>query len=258
MVVPEDREKYLNYENQFAADDSGKAASVEYRIMRPDGEFRYLNQRAQYLSVSSGRTTQSIVVIQDVTEQKQVELRLDKSRKELEFLSRTDALTGIANRRCMDEFIDKEWPRAIRNKSSISFILVDIDFFKLYNDNYGHIEGDECLKRVATKLKSLVRRPGDLIARYGGEEFALVLAETTSAQTVAEDCRRSIEELQIQHGFSDAADVVTISVGVCTCSPTSGTNPRMIVDSADKALYKAKKIGRNRVEVVVPFAAVSN
>lgn len=184
--------------------------------------------------------------------------QLSEANKKLDFLSRTDSLTGIANRRLMDEILDKEWLRAIRNKTSISFLLIDVDFFKMYNDNYGHLMGDECLNLVAATLKEIPSRPSDLVARYGGEEFALVLAETTSAQTVAEDCRRSIEELQIQHGFSDAADVVTISVGVCTCSPTSGTNPRMIVDSADKALYKAKKIGRNRVEVVVPFAAVSN
>jgi diguanylate cyclase (GGDEF)-like protein len=121
----------------------------------------------------------------------------------------------------------------------------------MYNDNYGHVMGDECLNLVAATLKEIPSRPTDLVARYGGEEFALVLAETTSAQTVAEECRRSIEGLQIQHGFSDTTDVVTISVGACTCSPTSGTNPRMIIDSADKALYKAKKTGRNRVEVIV-------
>jgi len=251
LVVPEDREKYLNYENQFAADNSGKASGVEYRIMRPDGEIRYLNQRAQYLFVSSGQSTQSIVVIQDVTEQKQVELRLNESRKELEFLSRTDSLTGVANRRFMDEFIDKEWLRAIRNKSSISFILIDIDFFKLYNDNYGHPEGDECLKKVATKLKNLVRRPGDLIARYGGEEFALVLPDTKEAEFVANNCRQSIEELQIPHKFSEAANVVTISVGLCTVSPYKGIDPKSVIATADKALYKAKNGGRNRVEQMV-------
>ena len=177
--------------------------------------------------------------------------QLSEANKKLEFLSRSDSLTGIANRRLMDEILDNEWLRAIRNESSISFLLIDVDYFKMYNDNYGHLMGDECLIMVAATLKEIPGRPTDLVARYGGEEFALVLAETTGAQTVAEDCRRSIEELQIQHGFSDTADVVTISVGVCTCFPKSGTNPRMIVDAADKALYKAKKSGRNRVEIIV-------
>ena len=148
----------------------------------------------------------------------------------------------------MDEFLDKEWLRAIRNELSIVFMLIDIDFFKLFNDNYGHLAGDECLKKVATKLKSLVNRPGDLVARYGGEEFALVLTDTEGAEFVARNCRRSIEELQIPHAFSKVADVVTISVGVCSVFPEKGSDPRWIIDCADKALYEAKKGGRNRVE----------
>lgn len=175
--------------------------------------------------------------------------KLSEANKKLKFLSRNDGLTGIANRRHMDKILDTEWLRAIRNKSSISFLLIDIDFFKTYNDNYGHLMGDECLKKVAKTIKEIPNRPTDSIARYGGEEFALVLAETRMARTVAEDCRRSIEDLGIRHNFSEAADVVTISVGVCTCAPGHGADPRIIIDSADKALYQAKKKGRNRVEM---------
>jgi diguanylate cyclase (GGDEF)-like protein len=174
---------------------------------------------------------------------------LSEVNRKLELLSRSDGLTGIANRRLMDEVLEKEWLRAIRNKSNISFVLIDIDFFKLYNDGYGHLMGDECLKKVAATLREIPSRPTDLVARYGGEEFALVLAETRKAQTVAEQCRRLVEELQIQHEFSHAANVVTISVGVCTYSPRSNDDPRQIIDSADKALYKAKEAGRNRVVV---------
>jgi len=175
---------------------------------------------------------------------------LSEANRKLEFLSHTDSLTGIANRRLMDEVMDKEWLRAIRNQSRIIFLLIDIDFFKAYNDNYGHLMGDECLKKVAATLKEIPNRPADLVARYGGEEFAFVLAETESGQTVAENCRRSIEKMNIQHDFSDAANVVTISVGVCTCSPKNGINPRIVIDSADKALYKAKENGRNRIEII--------
>lgn len=198
-----------------------------------------------YIYIISRRTaTIQRIVIEKTSE-------LNEANKALELLSRTDGLTGVANRRFMDEFIDKEWLRAIRNKLSISFILIDIDFFKLYNDNYGHPEGDECLKKVAATLKSLVRRPGDLVARYGGEEFALVLSDTKEAELVANNCRQSIEELQIAHKFSEAANVVTISVGLCTVSPDKGTDPKSVIYTADKALYKAKDGGRNRVEQIV-------
>ncbi len=171
---------------------------------------------------------------------------LTKANKKLELLSSIDGLTGVANRRIMDEFLDSEWLRAIRNKTSISFILIDIDFFKLYNDNYGHPEGDKCLKKVAAKLKDQFNRPGDLVARYGGEEFAIVFADTENAEYVSNRCRRSIEELQIQHKFSQAADVVTISVGLCTTYPEKGSDPSSVIEAADKALYKAKAEGRNR------------
>jgi len=200
---------------------------------------------AGYVHVVSRRT---IIIQRTVTERTN---ELNEANKKLELLSRTDGLTEIANRRFMDEFIEVEWKRAIRNKSSIAFILIDIDFFKLYNDNYGHPEGDECLKRVAAKLKSLVRRPGDLVARYGGEEFAVVLTDTEEAGSVADNCRQSIEELRIPHGFSAAADVVTISVGHCTVAPEKGSDPSLVIDSADEALYKAKEGGRNRVEQIV-------
>ncbi len=197
---------------------------------------------ALYIHIISKRS----VTIQKIVLEKTK--ALSETNKKLKVLSRIDGLTGVANRRHMDEYLDIEWRRAARSKSSISFILIDIDYFKLYNDNYGHLEGDEVVKRVAGKLKTMVNRPGDLLARYGGEEFALVLTETEDAELVANSCRKAIEELRVPHEFSKAADVITISVGFCTIIPQKGTDPSWVIDSADKALYKAKKAGRNRVD----------
>jgi len=174
---------------------------------------------------------------------------LNVINKKLEQLSLTDGLTGVANRRYMDEYLEKEWMRAIREQMPISFILIDIDFFKSYNDHYGHLMGDDCLKRVAEKLKGVIQRPADLLARYGGEEFAVVLPGTMNAELIARACRESIEELHIPHDCSEASNVVSVSVGLCSFVPSKGTDPSLIIAGADKGLYNAKAKGRNRVEV---------
>lgn len=173
---------------------------------------------------------------------------LNRANEMLEATSRTDALTGIANRRHLDDRLGREWLRAIRNRSPISFILIDIDFFKSYNDEYGHLRGDKCLQKVAATLASAARRPGDVVARYGGEEFCLVLPDTANAEVVANTCRRSIEELRIPHELSGVAKVVTVSIGFSTVVPRQGTDPSRVVQAADHALYRAKDAGRNRVE----------
>jgi len=173
---------------------------------------------------------------------------LNEANRKLELLSRSDGLTGIANRRYLDEFIDREWRRAIRNNTSISLILIDIDFFKDYNDHYGHPKGDDCLKQVAKALDALIRRPDDLVARYGGEEFALVLSNTENAKKISQSCLREIEELQLPHEYSEAAQVVTISVGYCTVFPIRGSNQRLMLEGADQALYQAKDSGRNTMK----------
>lgn len=159
----------------------------------------------------------------------------------------TDKLTGIPNRRYFDEIFLKELKRASREATPLTLLMVDIDHFKLFNDSYGHIAGDDCLQKIAHTLHSLVSRPGDVVTRYGGEEFAIILPNTDiKAISLAEECRNSVEKLQILHKSSKISNYVTISIGVKTLYPDKKSSPRKIILEADKALYKAKELGRNR------------
>ncbi|RDE22737.1 diguanylate cyclase [Motiliproteus coralliicola] len=190
-------------------------------------------------------TARHAAIVEETVREKTLALNL--ANQELQALSRSDGLTELANRRHLDEFLEKEWYRAIRNRAAISFVFADVDFFKAYNDHYGHLRGDECLRAIAGALKSVTRRPGDLAARYGGEEFALVLADTENSLAMAEKCRAAVLALQIPHEYSEISEFVTISVGVCTLIPEAGDKPQMIIKAADEALYSAKQAGRNQV-----------
>jgi two-component system, chemotaxis family, response regulator WspR len=178
-------------------------------------------------------------------------LRLEEMNRELQRISSLDGLTGIANRRALDDFIRREWRLAHRELRPVSAMMIDIDFFKAYNDTYGHIEGDESLRKVAAALQRIFRRPGDLVARYGGEEFAGVLSETGihGALVVAEAVRSAVEELGIEHRVSPLGGRLTVSVGLAARVPGSDDDLESLLAEADAALYRAKQGGRNRVEV---------
>lgn len=178
-------------------------------------------------------------------------LELKRHRDALENLSSIDGLTGIPNRRRFDEFFSREWLRAARSGQPISLIMLDIDYFKAYNDTYGHLEGDVCLRRVAQGLKNILRRPSDFVARYGGEEFVVVLPDTDSdgALVIADRLRREIESLCLEHTQSSVSEYVTVSLGVATTVPSGGEDRTELVRQADTTLYKAKGLGRNRVQV---------
>lgn len=172
-------------------------------------------------------------------------LELNETRKELELITLQDGLTGVANRRHFNNYLEQEWARSIRDNQALSLIMIDIDHFKLFNDNYGHLAGDNCLKGVAQILKTTIHRPTDLVARYGGEEFAIILPNTDDAHILAELCRKSVEIAQISHDYSNVADHITVSVGYCTLLPEHGSSSDALIQMADNALYKAKKSGRN-------------
>jgi len=175
--------------------------------------------------------------------------QLQKANKKLELLSSMDSLTDIANRRTFNWFLEKEWRRSIRKNHPVALIMIDIDFFKLYNDTYGHQKGDSCLKQVASVISAAGKRPGDLVARYGGEEFAVILAETdlATAENIAENIRKEIEKTSMHHENSPISDHVTLSLGVASMTATRGSSPDQLVEAADSALYMAKRAGRNKV-----------
>ncbi len=174
--------------------------------------------------------------------------KLDAANKELVRISSSDGLTGVANRRFFDETIALEWRRARRHSNSIAMLMCDVDFFKLFNDTYGHQAGDDCLRKVATAISLNTERPSDLVARYGGEEFVVVLPETTigGALMVAEKIRQAIRELNIAHESSPGGRV-TMSIGIASAAPGFDNPPDDLIHAADKALYRAKREGRDRV-----------
>ena len=185
--------------------------------------------------------------------------RIADMRKELEAasadlrrLSSIDGLTQLYNRRHFDETLELEWSRSSRTKEPLSLILCDIDHFKAFNDNYGHVAGDDALVRTGKTIMNTLQRPSDLPARYGGEEFAVILPSTPAvgAMVVAEQLRIAMDTIAIPHAFSDAAHIVTMSIGVSTYYPQHSKAGHIeLLDAADRGLYRAKNKGRNRIEL---------
>jgi len=178
---------------------------------------------------------------------KESNTKLHQAYDKLEKIALTDSLTEIANRRHFDEIYKKEWTRAQRMKESISIILIDIDYFKKYNDTYGHQKGDECLRKVAGVLQTTVNRSSDLVARYGGEEFIILLADTEAdgAGTVAGNIKRKIAALAIEHNASDISPHLTLSMGCSFLIPHTDIHRDKLIHAADQALYQSKESGRN-------------
>jgi diguanylate cyclase (GGDEF)-like protein/PAS domain S-box-containing protein len=199
-------------------------------------------------------TTAIVSQFKNITPRKMTEIRLEELNRKLSDMAHVDGLTGIANRRYFDEVFDREWKRLAREHNQpFSLILADIDFFKKYNDNYGHQQGDDSLIQVGKALKEIILRPTDMAARYGGEEFALLLPgiDLAGAGTVGERAHKAIIDLQITHEYSDVADHITMSLGGAMMIPDQDNSPADLIALADQALYRAKRSGRNNLYLAI-------
>lgn len=185
--------------------------------------------------------------------------KLEDQNCKLEKLTMEDGLTSLGNRRCFDKTLEAEWHRGQRSGEILSVVMIDIDHFKLYNDTYGHQEGDICLKRVASALRSTLMRQCDTISRYGGEEFVAILPNTDSdgAVQVGERMLAAVSSLNISHSSSLTKDHVTVSIGVSSIIPSSGSIPEFLIKSVDQALYNSKDSGRNRISVTESSAVLT-
>lgn len=239
----------------------GKECCVTLRNYRKDGSLFWNEISISPVKDEQGKVIYYIGVQTDVTERikageekQRYESSLRKMNRDLHNLNETlhrlanlDGLTGVANRRNFDEYLAQEWLRMAREKQPISLILSDIDYFKRYNDTYGHLLGDDCLKEVAKTIQQAVHRPADLVARYGGEEFAILLPNTplSGAIQVAEAILESIRQREIPHKASKVKPYVTLSMGVASLIPTHQIQPTLLIDAADDGLYQSKAKGRN-------------
>ncbi|HIK53021.1 MAG TPA: CHASE2 domain-containing protein [Oscillatoriales cyanobacterium M59_W2019_021] len=207
----------------------------------------FVNLQLSYRKLEEYAQTLELKVRERTRELQRSEAALQAANRELQRLVSIDSLTQIANRRRFDEYLDREWQRGVRERLRLSIMLCDVDYFKIYNDTYGHPAGDRCLQAVASAIARAVKRPADLAARYGGEEFAIVLPNTDfkGAVQVAQLIQQEVERLQIPHESSPVSPYVTLSLGIACQIPSAQNSPKALVVAADRALYRAKERGRN-------------
>ncbi|MBU0483829.1 MAG: diguanylate cyclase [Proteobacteria bacterium] len=224
------------------------AGAIDY-IVKPANEAEFLSRVRSFLKLKHAMDERKM----REEELLKVTNKLKQANENLQRLSYLDGLTGIGNRRYFDELYDKEWRQARRASVNISLLMIDIDYFKAFNDLYGHQSGDDCLRDVAQSISDSLRRPVDFVARYGGEEFAVILPQTDimGAEVVAANIIKDISVLAITHGGSMVNNLVTVSIGAASIVPhRDEDSSRLLVRLADEALYKAKNDGRNRIVVV--------
>ena len=244
---PDDRDYVVEF--CVTQSQAGVDHEADYRALTKDGGYVWIRDVVHVIR-KEGKVEALVGFMFDISERKKTEEHLLRLQKQLEEFSFSDGLTGIANRRMLDTVLEREWAQAQRSQKPLSLILADIDFFKQYNDSYGHMKGDECLKRVAQTLSLAANRPRDFIARMGGEEFVWVLPETdaASAREVANKCLHLIRQAQIPHEASQVSSLLTLSLGVGTVVPSQQANALGFIEKVDELLYLAKHNGRKRAE----------
>ena len=252
IVHPAHREFVQNLVRRLGPTE--RTAMCEYLMRSKSGDYLWVESQFSFVEGSDSSLPEVLVVVRDISKRKAAEDQLVAANARLKDLSETDTLTGIANRRKFDETFEREFKRCHRARSQLSLLFIDIDKFKGFNDTYGHTAGDECIQRVASALKSTLKRPGDLVARYGGEEFAVLLPETEvqNAETVAEALRLAVSDMAIPHQ-GNSHGRVTISIGVAGSRCDAASSPAAVLAGADTALYVSKQNGRNQIS----FAAES-
>jgi diguanylate cyclase (GGDEF)-like protein/PAS domain S-box-containing protein len=248
VVHPDD---VPSLESLFQECRSGRRSNTfSYRCRRKDGAYLWMEANLRLYNDSiTGEPVGFVNVVRDISSRKAAEAEFHHAFHLVENLASIDGLTGLANRRRLDETMDAEWRRAIREQTPLSVLVLDVDNFKLYNDLYGHLQGDACLRQIAECARSIVHRAADLLARYGGEEFVVVLPNTDSigAQALAEQIRSAIEQLDGTHP-ANPHQRITVSIGCATQCPQRDTTADLLFAAADQALYRAKAAGRNRIE----------
>jgi diguanylate cyclase (GGDEF)-like protein len=228
---------------------SSEVESFSFRIITKEGREEWIGHVCQPVYDRDGHWRGRRGSSRIITQYKLAEDTLKKTNEILQALATLDGLTQIANRRRFDEYLAEQWQNSLSGCLPFSLILCDIDYFKLYNDTYGHQAGDDCLRAVAEAITCAIRRTSDLVARYGGEEFAVILPNTRleGAMTVAESMQSEIESLKIPHEKSGVSEFITLSIGIACVETNSEFPSDSLIALADEAMYEAKEKGRNQI-----------
>jgi len=247
--VPRELADFFRRKDMEALTANEVNINEEEVVYKSDGRRVTLETRKVPILNTKGDIRGILGIGRDITERKNAEKAITEANKKLQEMAMQDGLTQVANRRCFDMKLEEEWRRMMRDGRMLSVVIFDVDYFKLYNDTYGHQAGDVCLQTIAANARSCLKRPGDFFARYGGEEFVAILpnSDTKGASALAEQIRRQIHELNIPHDSSKVCGHVTVSCGVASMIPTESASPQLLLEAADKALYEAKATGRDRV-----------
>jgi len=246
-IHEEDRAKTVDF--CVAQSQQGVDHEADYRAVTRQGDYVWIRDVVHVVRHPDGSVDSLVGFMFDITARKAAEDKILQLQRELEHLSYRDSLTGIANRRMFDALYAVEWAKARETGHPLSLVVIDIDYFKQYNDHYGHMQGDECLRRVAQVLDAAAAHPGNLCARLGGEEFVLLLpgTDTRAASNMAERCRKLLRQEDIAHARSGVGRLVTVSMGIGTIVPGAGDDPHVFLDRIDRRLYQAKSAGRDRL-----------